>query len=119
VRSGLITVLRTVRFDRGLQGSLLFSHRVVFEVKRTAKMNGSRFSRSDRTVRSGFQNRAPIHSARSSLFLFRRFCLEHMRTVQLTNNFWHHQLASSMGKKIIVAVLPLPRQRVVWYSLAQ
>ena len=43
VRSALITVLRTVRSDRGSHESLLFSHREVLEAKRTAKMNGSRF----------------------------------------------------------------------------
>ena len=58
VRSGLITVLKTVRSDRGSHGSLLLSHRAVFAAKRTAKMNGSRGFRSDRTVRSGFQNLA-------------------------------------------------------------
>ena len=56
VRNGLIKVLRTIRSDRGSHGSLHFSHRVVLETKRTAKMNGSRFSRLDRTVRSRFQN---------------------------------------------------------------
>ena len=56
VRNGLITVLRTMRSDRGSHGSLLFSHRVVLEAKRTTKMSGLRFSRSDRTVRSRFQN---------------------------------------------------------------
>ena len=56
MRSGLITVLRTVRFDCGSHRSLLFSHRAVLEAKRTAKMNGSRFFQSDHTVWSGFQN---------------------------------------------------------------
>ena len=46
----------------------------------------------------------PVHFARSSLFLFlflfRRFCLHHMRTVQLTNNFWYHQLALFVGKRV-------------------
>ena len=55
VRNGLITVLRTIRSDRGSHGSLHFSHRAVLEIKRTAKMNGSKFSRSDHTVRSRFQ----------------------------------------------------------------
>ena len=32
----------------------------------------------------------PILFASSSLFLSHRFCLEHMRTVWLTNDFWHH-----------------------------
>ena len=39
----------------------------------------------------------PILSARSSLFLFRKFCLEHVRTIWLTNDFWHHQLAPFVG----------------------
>ena len=56
MRNGLITVLRTVRSDRGSHGFLLFSHGAVLEAKRTVNMNGSRFFRSDRTVRSGFQN---------------------------------------------------------------
>ena len=34
----------------------------------------------------------PVLSARSLLFLFRRFCLEHVRTVWLIENFWHHHL---------------------------
>ena len=58
VRSGLITVLRTMRFDCGSHKSLFFSHRVFLEAKRTAKMSSSRFSLSDRTVRFGFQNLA-------------------------------------------------------------
>ena len=31
-----------------------------------------------------------VFSTRSSLFLFRRFCLEHVRIVWLTDDFWHH-----------------------------
>ena len=58
VRSGLITVLKTVRSDRGSHGSLHLSSRTVLDAKRTAKMSGSRFFRSDRTVRSGFHNHA-------------------------------------------------------------
>ena len=58
MRSGLITVLRTVRSDRGSHRSLLFSYKAVFDAKRTAKMSGSRFFQSDYTVRSGFQNLA-------------------------------------------------------------
>ena len=50
------TVLRTVRFDRSSSSFMHFSHRAVLRGKRTVKMNGSRFFRSDRTVRSGFQN---------------------------------------------------------------
>ena len=30
-------------------------------------------------------------SARSSLFLFHRFYLKHVRTVRLISDFWHHQ----------------------------
>ena len=56
VRTSPITDLRTVRFDRGSHGSLLFSHRTVLDAKRTTKMNGSRFFRSDCSVWSGFQN---------------------------------------------------------------
>ena len=56
VRSGSITVLRTVRLNRGSNGSLHFWHRPVLEHKRTVMVRGSRFFRSDRTVRSGFQN---------------------------------------------------------------
>ena len=40
----------------------------------------------------------PVLCTRSSLFLFHRCCLEHMRTMWLTKDFWHHQLALSMGK---------------------
>ena len=32
----------------------------------------------------------PILSTRSSLFLFHKCCLEHARTVWLTDDFWHH-----------------------------
>ena len=56
VRSGLITVLRIERSDRGSYGFLLFSYRAVLDAKRTVKMNGLRVFRSGRTVRSGFQN---------------------------------------------------------------
>ena len=69
VRSGLITVLTTVRSNRGSHGSLLLSSRTVLDSKRTAKMSGSRFFRSDRTVRSGFHNHAnrETHKRWSSL----------------------------------------------------
>ena len=56
MRRGLITVLRTMRSDRGSHGSLLLSSITVLDAKRTAKMSGSRFFQSDRTVRSGFHN---------------------------------------------------------------
>ena len=57
-----VTVLRTVRSDHGLHGSLLFSHRTVLEAKNSAKLRGSQFFRLDRTVRSGFKTliEAPI-----------------------------------------------------------
>ena len=56
---------RENRSDHGSQNRVVwprfarvpvFSHRTVLKAKRTAKINGSRFFRSDRTVRSGFQN---------------------------------------------------------------
>ena len=56
MRSGSITVLKTVRLNRGSNGSLHFWHRPVLEHKRTVMVRGSRVFRSDRTVRSGFQN---------------------------------------------------------------
>ena len=56
MRSGLITVLKTMRSDCSSHGSLLFFHGAVLEVKRTAKMSSSRFSQSDRMVWFGFQN---------------------------------------------------------------
>ena len=56
VRSSLIMVLKTVRSNRGSYGSLLFSYRAILETKRTTKMSGLRFSQSDRTIRSWFQN---------------------------------------------------------------
>ena len=63
----------------------------------------------------------------SSSSLLRRFCLEHVRIVRLTDNFWHYQLALFVGMSkcsktfivIEVVLLLLPEQRVVWYSLAQ
>ena len=64
----------------------------------------------------------PVFFARSSLFLFCRFCLKHVKTVRLIDDFRHHQLASSVGiveSKIVIAILPLLRKRVVWYSLAR
>ena len=55
----------------------------------------------------------------SFLFLFRRFYLEYMRTMSLTDDFWHHQLAPFVGKKTVTIILPLPRQRLVRYSPAR
>ena len=63
MKSGLITVHRTVRSDRSSHESLLFPDRTVLDVKKTTKMNSSKFSRSDRTVRSGFQNLGCMYAA--------------------------------------------------------
>ena len=52
----LVTVHRTERSDHGPDGSMLFSHGTVLHLKLSVKVNGSRVSRSDRTVRSGFNN---------------------------------------------------------------
>ena len=54
--SELVTVHRTGWSDRGPDGSMLFSHGTVPYLKRTVNLNGSGVSRSDRTVRSGFNN---------------------------------------------------------------
>ena len=51
-----VMVHRTGRSDRGPDGSMLFSHGTVPYLKRTVKLNGSRVSRSDHTVRSEFNN---------------------------------------------------------------
>jgi len=59
-----------------------------------------------------------VPSVRSS-YLSRRFCPEHARTVQLTDDFWHHQLAPFVGKKTVTTILLLPKQRIVWYSLTR
>ena len=56
VRSDLITVLRTMRLNRGSNGSLLFWHRPVLKLKRTVIVRRSRLFWSHRTVWSGFQN---------------------------------------------------------------
>ena len=52
------------------------------------------------------------------MFLFRGFSQERVRTVRLANNFLRHQLAMSVGNTI-VAILLLPKQRVVWYLHAR
>ena len=51
-----VTVHRPGRSDRGPNGSMLFSHGTVPYLKWTVNLNGSRVFRSDRTVRSGFNN---------------------------------------------------------------
>ena len=48
--------MRTARIVQNSHRSLLFSHRAVLETKKTAKMSGSKFFRSDRMVWSEFQN---------------------------------------------------------------
>ena len=53
-----VTVHRTGRSDRGPDGSMLFSHGTVPYLKPTVNLNDSRVLRSDRTVRSGFNNLA-------------------------------------------------------------
>ena len=77
---------------------------------------------SNLTFRGYLTSTTPVLSTRSFLFLFCRFYLEHVRTVRLTNDFQHHQLLSSVGKvesRTVTAILPLRRQRVVWYSLTR
>ena len=56
----LVMVLKIIWSNHGSHGSLLFSHRVVIEAKKTAKLRGLRFLWSNHTVRSGFQNHAFI-----------------------------------------------------------
>ena len=51
------------------------------------------------TFRGYLADTTLVLSARFSLFLFRRFCLEHVRTMWLTNDFWHHQLAPFYGNE--------------------
>ena len=51
-----IMVHRTRRSDRGPDSSMLFLHGMVPYLNRTVKLNGSRVSWSDRTVRSEFNN---------------------------------------------------------------
>ena len=51
------------------------------------------------TFRGYLADTTVVLSARFSLFLFRRFCLEHVRTMWLTNDFWHHQLALFCGNE--------------------
>ena len=51
-----VLVLRIVRSDSASYGSLLFSYRAILEIKKATKLRSSRFFRSDRMVRFGFQN---------------------------------------------------------------
>ena len=52
------------------------------------------------TIGGYWANTTLVLSTRSFLFLFRRFYLEHVRTVWLTNEFWRHQYT-----KVILQVL--------------
>ena len=54
----LVTVHRTVRSDCSPYGSMLFSHGMILHFKRIVEVDGSRFSRSYRTVRFEFKNLA-------------------------------------------------------------
>ena len=56
-----VMVHRTGWLDRGLCESLLFLHGTVLHPKQTVKLNGSRLSQSDHTVRFGFQNLEAKH----------------------------------------------------------
>ena len=77
-----VTVHRTERSDRGLDGSMLFLHGTVLHLKWTMKVNGSRISRSDHTVRSGFNNLGSgIRLVTSFLFLFVPFYLDWLLTL--------------------------------------
>lgn len=49
-------VLRTVRFNHGSSGSMLFLYGAVLRVERTAMMRGSRLIGLDRTIQFGFKN---------------------------------------------------------------
>ena len=51
-----VMIHRTRRSDRGPSRSIFFSHGMVLHLKWTMKVNGSRVSRSDHMVRSGFNN---------------------------------------------------------------
>ena len=42
-----------------------------------------------------------MFSVGSSLFLFRRFCLEHVRTAQLTDDLWNHQKVSHKSNNVV------------------
>ena len=54
-----VTVHRIGWSDRGPDRSMLFSHGTIPYLKQTVNLNGSRVFRSDRTVRSGFNNLVP------------------------------------------------------------
>ena len=52
---------------------------------------------SNLTFKGYLAGTTPVLSIRSSLFLFRKYCLKHVRTMRLTDDFWHHQLVPSTG----------------------
>ena len=60
--------------------------RIIFQVWHTRVVE----ILSNLTFKGHLASTTPILSVRSSLFLFRRFYLERVRTVWLTNDFWHH-----------------------------
>ena len=59
---------------------------------------------SNLTFRGYLTGTTSVLSTRSSLFLFCRFCLEHVRIVRLIDDFGHHQSALSVGRKIVIAI---------------
>ena len=61
--------------------------RIIFQVWHTRVVE----ILSNLTFEGHLASTTPILSVRSSLFLFRRFCLEHVKTVWLIDDFWHHQ----------------------------
>ena len=52
-------------------------------------------------------------------FYFTSFIQSSWRLCSSLTIFWHHQLALFLGRVRKQAILPLPKQKVVWYSLAQ
>ena len=65
-----VTVHRTGWSDCGPDNSMLFSHETVLHLKWTVDVNGSRVSRSDRTVRSGFKFHAHSITNRPSSSIY-------------------------------------------------
>ena len=52
---------------------------------------------SNLTFKGYLADTTPVLSVRSSSSSLCRYCWEHVRTVRLTDYFWHHQLALSVG----------------------
>ena len=71
------TVLKSGRFNCGSNGFVLFMHRMVLVVKRTALVRGSRLFRSDRTVRSESENHAY-----NPIYIFTRFQSSHITCIK-------------------------------------